>query len=313
MSNQPGVRIVEVGPRDGLQNEAKALSATCRADFIRDLHAAGLKHVEVGSFVSPRWVPQMAETDRVLALLQDLDALHKAVLTPNLRGLEAALAGGADEVAIFGSVSETFTRKNINCSIATSLERFRPLVRKALDANMPVRGYVSCIFECPYEGPKSPEVVLDFARALLDMGCYEVSLGDTIGKGVPSSVQRLLDCLLGALPGQQLAVHFHDTYGMAIANINTALEMGIRTLDAAAGGLGGCPYASGATGNVATEDLVWLLDGLGYSHGIDMARLVRASHKMLNRLGRVSASRVHTALEKEYCNDLVMEAFQTTR
>ncbi|WP_430514179.1 hydroxymethylglutaryl-CoA lyase [Pannonibacter phragmitetus] len=271
------VTLFEMGPRDGLQNE-KALIAT--ADKIRlvdMLSACGFAKIEVTSFVSPKWVPQMADAADVLAGIHRRPQTAYTALTPNVKGYEAARAAGADEVAVFGSASEGFSRKNINCSIAESLERFRPLVDKALEDGIPVRGYISCVTDCPYDGPTPPENVADVAAKLLAMGCYEISLGDTIGAGTPETIARMLDAVLEQVPAQKLAGHYHDTKGLALANIEVSLEKGLRVFDAAVGGLGGCPYAPGAKGNVATEAVAALLADKGFETGLDQEKLAEAA------------------------------------
>ncbi|MGY4752210.1 hydroxymethylglutaryl-CoA lyase [Pannonibacter sp. Q-1] len=271
------VTLFEMGPRDGLQNE-KALIAT--ADKIRlvdMLSACGFAKIEVTSFVSPKWVPQMADAADVLAGIHRRPQTAYTALTPNVKGYEAARAAGADEVAVFGSASEGFSRKNINCSIAESLERFRPLVDKALEDGIPVRGYISCVTDCPYDGPTPPENVADVAAKLLAMGCYEISLGDTIGAGTPDTIGRMLDAVLAQVPAQKLAGHYHDTKGLALANIEVSLEKGLRVFDAAVGGLGGCPYAPGAKGNVATEAVAALLADKGFETGLDREKLAEAA------------------------------------
>ncbi|MDX1473664.1 MAG: hydroxymethylglutaryl-CoA lyase, partial [Reinekea sp.] len=257
------VKLVEVGPRDGLQNEATVLSASTRVELIERLANAGLRHIEAGSFVSPKWVPQMAGSADVLQVLlpkKNMANVHLPVLTPNVQGYQLAREAGAREVAIFGAASETFSQKNINCSIAESLQRFEAIQAFAHADNVALRGYVSCLVACPYEGDISPAQVIPVVRRLFELGCYEVSLGDTIGRGTPHSVRRVLRALLTEFPAEKLALHFHDTYGMAIANLMTGLELGIRTIDASVGGAGGCPYANGASGNVATEEVVYLLE-----------------------------------------------------
>ena len=292
------VRIVEVGPRDGLQNEKQLVAADIKVELVRRLERAGLKSIEVTSFVSPKWVPQMGDNAEVLGrvLAQAVPGVSYPVLTPNLKGLEVALAAGAREVAVFGAASESFSQKNINCSIAESLDRFRPVAQTALEAGVRVRGYVSCVLGCPYEGDIAPQQVAQVAHTLLEMGCYEVSLGDTIGRGNPASTQRMLEAVLQQVPVAQLAGHYHDTFGMAIANIHASLRMGVSVFDASVGGLGGCPYAAGASGNVATEDVVWLLDGLGIATGVDLDALVDTAAWISARLGREPASRVARAL-----------------
>ncbi len=280
------VRIVEVGPRDGLQNEAVAVSIETRVAFIEKLIAAGLTSIEAGSFVSPRWVPQMADTAAVFEAFAGRTDIALPVLVPNEKGLDAALAAGAKEIAIFGAASETFSQKNINCSIAESFERFRPVAERALKAGLRVRGYVSCALGCPYEGYVPPERVAQVSAALFELGCYEISLGDTIGVGTPQTARHMLRVVAERIPLSQLAVHFHDTYGQAIANIYACLEDGVRVVDSSAGGLGGCPYAKGASGNVATEDVVYLLDGLGFESGVDRRAVIEASRFIFDALGK---------------------------
>ncbi len=290
------VRIVEVGPRDGLQNEKQVVATDTKVELIARLGAAGLKAIEATSFVSPRWVPQMGDNAEVMARIERLPGVAYPVLTPNLKGFEAALAAGAQEVAVFAAASESFSRKNINCSIAESLERFEPVAAAAREAGVKVRGYVSCVVGCPYEGAIRPEAVAEVAARLAGMGCYEVSLGDTIGTGTPLAVQRMIEAVARKLPVERLAGHYHDTYGMAAANIWASLEMGVAVFDASVGGLGGCPYAAGASGNVATEDVVWLLNGLGIETGIDLEKLVDCAAWISAELGRTPASRVARAI-----------------
>jgi isopropylmalate/homocitrate/citramalate synthase len=280
------VRIVEVGPRDGLQNEAVAISAAVRIAFIERLIAAGLTSIEAGSFVSTKWVPQMAGTAEVLKALDGRAGISFPVLVPNEKGLDAALEAGAHEIAIFGAASETFSRKNMNCSIAESLERFQPVTERALAAGLKVRGYVSCVLGCPYEGHVPVERVADVSARLFALGCYEISLGDTIGVGTPHAARDMLKAVAGRVPVPRLAVHFHDTYGQAIANIYACLDEGVRVVDSSAGGLGGCPYAKGATGNVATESVVYLLDGLGFETGVERAGIIEASRFISGTLGK---------------------------
>jgi hydroxymethylglutaryl-CoA lyase len=296
MTHPKHVRIVEVGPRDGLQNESATLSVATRVALVEKLVAAGLRHVEVGSFVSPKWVPQMAASDGVFATLDRRSDTTYSALTPNMRGFENALAANVTEVAIFAAASESFSQANINCSVLESLERFRPVIAAAQANRIPVRGYVSCVLGCPYEGVVSTEAVLSVTTALVDMGCYEVSLGDTIGTGTPGTLRRLLDELLRDIMPEQLALHCHDTYGQAIANISAGLDYGIATVDASVAGLGGCPYAKGASGNVATEDVLYLLAGLGIDTGIDLAAVVAIGHWICKALGRNNQSKVATAL-----------------
>ncbi|MBN7798301.1 hydroxymethylglutaryl-CoA lyase [Parahaliea mediterranea] len=290
------VTLVEVGPRDGLQNEKATIALADKVRLIDDLAAAGHTVIEAGSFVNPKWVPQMADSEAVFAALTRRPGVRYVALTPNLKGFERALAAGADEIAVFAAASEGFSQKNINCSVAESLERFAPVATAAREAGLPVRGYVSCVLGCPYDGDIPPEQVAKVTGALLDMGCYEVSLGDTIGTGTAGSMARLLDTLLASYRAEQLAVHCHDTYGQALANILVALQHGIATVDASVAGLGGCPYARGATGNVATEDVVYMLQGLGIDCGLDLDALVRAGARISRALGREPASRAARAL-----------------
>lgn len=289
------VSIVEVGARDGLQNERQPVPLTTKLALIDDLAAAGVRTIEAGSFVNPSAIPQMADSDALFAALTRAPGVVYTALTPNSRGLERALAAEVDEVAVFTAASETFSQRNIRCSIAESLQRFEPVFEQARAANVPVRGYVSCVLGCPYEGSISPDAVFGVTRKLLDMGCYEVSLGDTIGVGTPGSMQALLDVLLTEIPARQLAAHCHDTYGQALANILIALQGGLRRIDTAVAGLGGCPFAPGATGNVATEDVVYMLHGMGFDTGIDLQRLIAAGNAISAALGRENGSRVATA------------------
>lgn len=289
------IRLVEVGPRDGLQNEARPLSVEQRLELIQKLADSGLTEIEAGSFVSPKWVPQMADTDQVLAGLNLKGPNHYPVLVPNQKGLDAAIQAGAKDIAVFGAASESFSQKNINCSIEESLNRFRPVAAQAQEAGIRVRGYVSCLVACPYEGPIKPAQVVPVVRALFDMGCYEVSLGDTIGKGTPRSIKAVLDALLTEFPANRLALHCHDTYGMALANIMAGLERGIRVFDSSLGGAGGCPYAPGASGNVATEDVVYLLEQEGFNTGVNLATLVDTGRWLFHLLDKVPASRVNLA------------------
>ncbi|WP_062011832.1 hydroxymethylglutaryl-CoA lyase [Aureimonas sp. AU4] len=270
------VTLFEVGPRDGLQNEARAIATRDKIRFVDLLSATGLRKIEAASFVSPRWVPQMADGAQVLAGIRRAPSVSYAALTPNLRGLEGAVAAGADEVAVFASASEGFSRANINCTIDESLARYREVAEAASAAGLPVRGYVSCITQCPYDGTVEPQAVRRVAAELLRLGCYEVSLGDTLGRAAPGEIDRLLRCLLAELPAARLAGHFHDTSGQALRNVEVALEAGLRTFDASVGGLGGCPYAPGASGNVASESLAARLAELGLETGIDPARLAEA-------------------------------------
>lgn len=275
--NVEEVRIVEVGPRDGLQNEKATIPTAAKVTFIEALADAGLKVIEAGAFVHPRWVPQMADTAEVYAAISKRDEIDYPVLVPNARGLDRALAAGVKSIAIFTAASDTFNKRNINMTIEESFERYDPLVKRALLEGLKVRGYVSCSMGCPYEGLVLPEKVLEVTARLLDLGCYEVSIGDTIGVGTPLQVQGLLALLLHVIPQRRLAMHFHDTRGTALANVLAALEFGITTFDTSAGGIGGCPYAPGAAGNLATEDLVYLLGGMGIETGVDLDKLVAAS------------------------------------
>ena len=289
------VRIVDVGPRDGLQNEKKLVSTDTKVELIARLGAAGLKAIEATSFVSPRWVPQMGDNSEVMARIVRLPGVDYPVLTPNLKGFEAALAAGAKEVAVFGAASESFSQKNINCSIAESLDRFVPVVEAAKAAGIRVRGYVSCVLGCPYEGEIAPEAVASVAATLYAMGCYEVSLGDTIGVGTPGKTRRMLDTVARQVPMDKLAGHYHDTYGQALANIYASLQAGVATFDSSIAGLGGCPYAAGASGNVATEDVVFMLNGLGIDTGIDLDALVDTALWISEKLGRPCGSKVSLA------------------
>ncbi|MBN9695370.1 MAG: hydroxymethylglutaryl-CoA lyase [Zoogloea sp.] len=289
------VRIVEVGPRDGLQNEKQLVSTDVKVELIARLGAAGLPAIEATSFVSPKWVPQMGDNAEVMARIQRLPGVDYPVLTPNLQGFQSALAAGAQEVAVFAAASESFSRKNINCSIAESLARFEPVMDAAKAAGVRVRGYVSCVLGCPYEGEIAPEAVADVAATLFGMGCYEVSLGDTIGVGTPGKTRRMLDAVARRVPIDKLAGHYHDTYGQALVNIYASLEAGVATFDASIAGLGGCPYAAGASGNVATEDVVYMLDGLGIETGINLDALVETSGWVCAQIGRTCGSRVSLA------------------
>jgi hydroxymethylglutaryl-CoA lyase len=293
----PGkVRLVEMGPRDGLQNEPREVATAVKLELIERLADAGLPAIEATAFVSPKWVPQMADHTEVLEGIRRRPGVSYPVLTPNLKGFEAARAAGATEVAVFAAASEAFSKKNINCSIAESLERFAPVILESKKHNIKVRGYVSTVLGCPYEGNVRPEKVAEVAGALHDMGCYEVSLGDTIGVGTPGGTQAMLEACARRVPMEQLAGHYHDTYGQALANVYASLEMGVATFDASVGGLGGCPYAKGATGNVATEDVVYLLHGLGIVTGIDLDKLADTGQWICGVIGRESSSKVGRAL-----------------
>lgn len=295
------VKIVEVGPRDGLQNEKQALSIEQRLSFINDLIDAGLKSIEVGSCVSAKWVPQMAQSDELFKLLPQRNDLNLSLLTPNLKGFEAALAVGCKEVAVFTAASESFTRKNINCSIDESLERFSEIFQAAQANNVRVRGYVSCMVDCPYEGAIDPKQVVNVVKRLHDMGCYEISLGETIGTATPDRVQKVWQACLAELDSKILAGHFHNTYGMAIANIYQSLQQGIRVFDSSLAGLGGCPYAKGSSGNVATEDLYYLLSHIGYETGINLEKLMLASQNINQTLNRKNLSNYANTYLQQSC------------
>ncbi len=289
-------RIVEVGPRDGLQNEKQTVATETKLELIDRLGAAGVRTIEATSFVSPKWIPQMADHDAIMRRLAKRPGVSYPVLTPNLKGFEAAADAGATEVAVFAAASESFSQKNINCSIAESIARFEPVFEAAKARGIKVRAYVSCVVACPYEGPIAPQAVADVSQALYERGAYEVSLGDTIGAGTPASVERMLEAVARRLPVAQLAGHYHDTYGMAIANVYASWRFGVHTFDSSISGLGGCPYAKGATGNVATEDVVYLLHGLGADTGIALDALVDTSAWISDRLGREPNSRVTRAM-----------------
>lgn len=289
------VRMVEVGPRDGLQNEKQPISVADKVRLVDGLTAAGLSYVEVGSFVSPKWVPQMAGSAEVFAGIKRKPGITYAALTPNLKGFEAALEAKVEEVAVFAAASEAFSQKNINCSIAESLQRFVPLMEAAKAANVRVRGYVSCVLGCPYDGDIAPEQVARVARELYAMGCYEVSLGDTIGTGTAGKTRSMFEVVGRDIPRDKLAGHFHDTYGQALANIYASLLEGVSVFDSSVAGLGGCPYAKGATGNVASEDVLYLLQGLGIETGVDMDKLIAAGQRICEVLGKANGSRVARA------------------
>ena len=289
------VTLFEVGPRDGLQNEKALLSVDDKVALIDQLSATGLIAIEAGSFVSPKWVPQMASSDQVLLKIKRKPGVRYSALTPNLKGMELALAAGVDEVAVFGAASESFSQKNINCSIEESLDRFAPVLQLAAQNNIPVRGYVSCVVGCPYEGHIEAEAVAQVAHRLYEMGCYEISLGDTIGIGTPASIAKMISSVASTTPIEQLAIHCHDTYGQALANIYAALQLGITTIDSSVAGLGGCPYAKGASGNVATEDVIYMLNGLGIDTGVDLEMIIAAGNSISKKLGRKSQSKVAVA------------------
>lgn len=296
------VRIVEVGPRDGLQNETGTLTLHDKVTLIDTLSDCGLSYIESGSFVSPRWVPQMADSDEVFAKIKRQAHITYAALTPNMKGLERALLARANEVAVFVAASEAFSQKNINCSIAESLQRIHPVICAAHQAGLKVRGYISCVLGCPYQGLVDKAVVASLAYQLIAMGCYEVSLGDTIGVGTPLKAQTMIKTVTEQVPIEQLAVHYHNTYGQALANIYASLELGISTVDSAVAGLGGCPYAPGASGNVATEDLVYMLEGLGINCGVNLEKLIRTGNTLCQTLGRPTRSNVAAAMS-DRCKD----------
>src|SRR6266849_10284119 len=289
------VRIVEVGPRDGLQNEKTPVSVADRIAFIEALISAGLHTIEVGAFVSPKAIPQMVGSDQVLRGVSRL-AGEFHVLVPNEKGYEASQAAGARVIAVFASASEVFSRANINCSVTESIERFKPVLARARADGIKVRGYISCVLGCPFDGEVEPQAVVDVAKTLSDLGCYEISLGDTIGVGTPVKARALMRAVGGSVPVANLAMHFHDTYGQALANLYAGMEEGVRVIDSAAGGLGGCPYAPGATGNVATEDVVYMLEGVGIATGVDLPRLVAATTEVSRLIGRPPVSRVAAAM-----------------
>lgn len=295
MSLPKHVRLVEVGPRDGLQNEKQPISTADKVRLVNDLSAAGVQYIEVGSFVSPKWVPQMAGSAEVFAQIEQKPGVTYAALAPNLQGLEAAIAAGVSEVAVFAAASQAFSQRNINCSIEQSLARFAPLMEAARANGVQVRGYVSCVLGCPYEGEVDPTAVAHVARELFNMGCYEISLGDTIGTGTPGKTRQLIEVVSRDVPRDKLAGHFHDTYGQALANIYASLLEGLCVFDSSVAGLGGCPYAKGASGNVASEDVLYMLDGLGINTGIDLTALVAAGQRISDVLGRPNASRVARA------------------
>lgn len=295
MSLPKHVRLVEVGPRDGLQNEKQPISTADKVRLVNDLSAAGVQYIEVGSFVSPKWVPQMAGSTEVFAQIEQKPGVTYAALAPNLQGLEAAIAAGVSEVAVFAAASQAFSQRNINCSIEQSLARFAPLMEAARANGVQVRGYVSCVLGCPYEGEVDPTAVAHVARELFNMGCYEISLGDTIGTGTPGKTRQLIEVVSRDVPRDKLAGHFHDTYGQALANIYASLLEGLCVFDSSVAGLGGCPYAKGASGNLASEDVLYMLDGLGINTGIDLTALVAAGQRISDVLGRPNASRVARA------------------
>lgn len=292
MSLPKKVKIVEVGPRDGLQNEKQPISVETKIELINRLSETGLSAIEAGAFVSPKWVPQMADTDQVLTGINKNPRISYPVLVPNQKGMEMAVDVGVKEIAVFAAASETFSQKNINCSIAESLERFAPVIDTAKNHNIKVRGYVSCVLGCPYEGGVPPGKVAEVSKALSDMGCYEISLGDTIGVGTVPKTNAMLDAVMRHLPAGQLAVHFHDTYGQALVNIYAALERGISVIDSSVGGLGGCPYAKGASGNVATEDALYMLHGLNIETGVNIQSVIDTARWIFSVLGRAPSGKL---------------------
>lgn len=289
-------KIFEMGPRDGLQNEQSPVTTQVKIELVNKLAESGLTLIETGSFVSPKWVPQMADSGDVFAGITRKAGVTYSALTPNMKGMEAAIKANADEVAIFGAASEAFSQKNINCGIKESILRFEPILQAAQDNNLKVRGYVSCVLGCPYQGDVNPDVVAQVAKQLYQMGCYEISLGDTVGVGTPEQVKRVIEAVAAEVPVEKLATHFHDTYGQALANIYSALQCGVSTIDSSVAGLGGCPYAKGASGNVATEDVVYMLNGLNIETGVNLNQLIEAGEFICNSLGRPSSSKVARAL-----------------
>ena len=296
---QSKVRIFEVGPRDGLQNEKEIIPLSVKIELIDKLSDCGFSHIEAGAFVSPKWVPQMTDSSEVMQGIQQRDGITYACLVPNDKGMEAALKADVKEIAIFTAASETFTEKNINCTIEQSIQRFETVVKMAAENNIKVRGYVSCVAGCPYEGEVAPEKVADVVDRMMELGCYETSLGDTIGVGTPLKIKRMLDAVYKLTDPKKLALHCHDTYGQALVNIYAGLEMDIAVIDSSIAGLGGCPYAKGASGNVATEDVVYMLEGLGIDTGLNLERLVNVSQYISTKLGRDSGSKVSRAMESD--------------
>jgi len=290
------VRIVEVGPRDGLQNEKQSIATDIKVGLVDRLTEAGLPAIEAAAFVSPKWVPQMADGAEVMARIKRKPGVAYPVLVPNMKGFESAVAAGVEEIAVFGAASESFSQKNINSTIAQSLARFEPVVAAAHEKGIKVRGYISCVLGCPYEGEIAPKAVADVAKALYEMGCYEISVGDTIGVGTPARTLAMLEAVARHVPVEGIAGHYHDTYGQALANIYASLEFGVAVFDSSVAGLGGCPYAKGATGNVATEDVVYMLHGLGCETGVNLDRLIDAGEYICAALGRPTNSRVGRAI-----------------
>ena len=298
MTIPTSVKIVEVGPRDGLQNEAQSVPPDVKIRLIEKLVDAGLPVVESGAFVSPKWVPQMAASGEVFKAVQKRAGVSYPMLVPNMKGLEAALDAGVEEIAIFAAATDSFSQNNINCSIDESIERFRLVVERAIKQNIRVRGYISCVLGCPYEGEVSMAVVAGIAKTMLDQGCYEISLGDTIGTGTPGKAQAMIEQVSQVVPIHQLAAHFHDTYGQGLANLYAVLQNGISVIDSSVSGLGGCPYAKGASGNVATEDVVYMLQGMNINTGVDMNKLLDAGIYISQYIGREPASKAALALSK---------------
>ncbi len=293
------VKIFEVGARDGLQNEPGLVTIEDKVELIDLLSQTGLSAIEAGSFVSPKWVPQMASSGEVFRRIARKPNVTYSALTPNMQGFEAAIDAGVNEIAVFGAASESFSQKNINCSIEHSIVRFEPVIAESLKLNIPVRAYISCVVDCPYEGSIEPQAVAKVAKRLFDLGCYEVSLGDTIGTATPLKIQTMIESVTDHVPAKHLAIHCHDTYGQAIANIVAALQCGVATVDSSVAGLGGCPYAKGASGNVASEDVLYLLNGLGIATGVDLHKLIKAGDFISNRLGRKNQSKVAHAYSSE--------------
>jgi len=293
------VKIVEVGPRDGLQNEPNPVATEIKVEFINRLSDAGFSYIESSSFVSPKWVPQMGDAPKVFQQITRKPGVTYAALTPNLRGLESAIEAGVEEVAVFAAASETFSQKNTNCSIAESIERFVPVLEKAKANNVRVRGYASCIVGCPYEGDVAPEAVAALSKQLYDLGCYEISLGDTTGIGTPGKIEAVFEATSKVVPIEKLAAHFHDTYGQALANIYAVLRMGVATLDSSIAGLGGCPYAKGASGNVATEDVLYMLNSLGIETGIDFDKAIEVGNYICQQIDRCNGSKAAVAINKK--------------
>jgi hydroxymethylglutaryl-CoA lyase len=298
------VRIVEVGPRDGFQNEKNIISTAIKIRLIEQLTDAGLTYIEAGSFVNPKWVPQMADSDEVFKGITRKTDVTYAALVPNLQGYEKAVEVNANEVAIFAAASEAFSQKNINCSISESLKRFEELMHSAKTQKIKVRGYISCVVGCPYSGKVDVKTVAGIANELIAMGCYEISLGDTIGIGTAGQIKHIIETLAQDIPISRLAVHMHDTYGQALANIYAALELGISVIDSSVASLGGCPYAAGASGNVATEDVVYLLNGLGIEHGVDLKKLIIAGNNICQSLGRTTGSKTAIAFNRQPCDGI---------